>query len=265
VTSPAKPLLLCVGCLGAACRWTADLASELVALLFASTSPRVWRRAPVRRELMRQMRSTGVRALPFVLLVGAIIGVVLFLRALDLLRLSGSSDELAPSLIMTLLRDPGPIVVNLIVLGRSGSAIVAELAGLRASGDDRLLRSHGVDPFELLVLPRAVAIGVSVVCLTTFFNAAALLTTVGASALGDASPVGPLQMLRTLALKASWSDAAAFLIRSALPATLFGLLACRVGLSHEAGAGEIARALPGFYTQSVGIIAIVSFVTLVAL
>lgn len=247
-----------VGGLGAACRWSADLFSELVGLVIASASPAIWRRAPVRREFVRQMVFTALHPLPFVLIVGAIAGAAIVVRIIEFLRLSGSSDDLSPPLLLVLLRYPGPLMVNLIVLGRSGPAIVAELAGLRASGDARLLTSHGIDLFHFVVVPRALATTVAVVGLVIFFNTAALFTAVLTTVVGAESSLGYDEILNALARIVAWGDGLSFMIRSALPAALGGLIACRVGLSAGATITEVARSLPVYFAQSFVVLVVVS-------
>jgi phospholipid/cholesterol/gamma-HCH transport system permease protein len=249
------------GAVGAGVRWGTDLVSELFAFVAAGVRPSLWRRAPVRRELFRQMRAAAVGTLPFVLVVGALAGVVVFMRVLGLLKLAGSSDELAPSLMLVLLRDPAPLVVNLLVIGRGGTAILVELAGLRAAGHDRLLCAHGIDLFRALVVPRTLALTLSALLLAVFFSAAALSTALLTAAVDEAAPMGPRQIVRGLARVVGWADALAFGVHAALPAAVSGLLACRVGLGHEVGEAEIARALPSYFTQSIVVLIAVSAAT----
>jgi len=249
------------GALGAGVRWVADLLSELVMFGVLLATPGVWGRSPIRKAFFRQMRQMAVRALPFVLLVGAVVGATALVRVIDLLRLSGSSDDLAPTLLLALMRDPSPILVNLIVFGRSGSAIVAETAGMRASGSDRLLGSHGVDLFRFVVIPRTAAMAVAVVGLSVLLNATALCAAMAINTISDATTLSDWQLINAMARDFAWSDAAGFLIRAALPAMLGGLIACRIGLTHDPQRRQIAETLPGFFTLSISALAVVTLLT----
>lgn len=255
------PLMSVAGAAGFAVRWVADLLSELVMFLVLVATPGVWGRAPIRQEFFRQSRFAAVSALPFVLLVGIAVGATALVRVIDLLRISGSSEDLAPPLLLSLLRDPVPVVVNIIVLGRSGSAIVTELAGLRATGGDRLLASHGVDLFHYLVIPRTLAMTIAVVGLAIILNAAALASVLTINTLTAATALSDWQMLNAMAQTFAWSDAIAFFLRAAVPATLGGLIGCRIGLSHDPTSREIAQSLPSFFTISIGALAVVTLLT----
>jgi len=254
-------LLSAVGMIGASCRWVADLISELVMFLVVSITPGTWRRPPIRREFFRQMRFTAVQATPFVVLVGLIVGATALVRVMGVLRLSGASEEVAPPLLLALLRDPAPVLVNLIILGRSGSAIVTELAGLRESACDRLMTSHGLDLFHFVVVPRVLAMGLAGVGLSIVLNAAALGAALAVNTVFYATSLSDWQLVNAMARTFAWTDGAAFVLRAGLPAVLGGLIGCRIGLAFETSKGGVAQPLPGFFTLSIGMLAVVTLLT----
>lgn len=109
-------------------------------------------------EMIRQMDLIGVGSLPIVLLTGFFTGGVLVLQTVPTLRGYGS-DSLTGQLVATsLIRELGPVLSALMVSGRIGSAISAELGSMVVSQQIDAMRALGTDPVRKLVAPRLVAL-----------------------------------------------------------------------------------------------------------
>ncbi|QYO65582.1 MlaE family ABC transporter permease [Leptolyngbya sp. 7M] len=109
-------------------------------------------------EMIRQMDLIGVGSLPIVLLTGFFTGGVLVLQTVPTLRAYGS-DSLTGQLVATsLIRELGPVLSALMVSGRIGSAISAELGSMVVSQQIDAMRALGTDPVRKLVAPRLVAL-----------------------------------------------------------------------------------------------------------
>ena len=125
---------------------------------------------------MRQVYFTGAKALPVTLFVAIVVGLGMVSQALLWLRIAGQTEYIGPFLSMVLVREVAPLLVNLVVLGRSGMAIASEVGTLRASGQIRVLEAQGLDSLQLIVLPRAAAMALCVLCLCMIFIVTAILS-----------------------------------------------------------------------------------------
>lgn len=137
----------------------ADLITLLGRLLleFATTITRP--RSFPRRELSATLYRAGLLALPITGLVGLLIGVVLsYLSALQL-RLFGAEMFIVDLVGLATARELGPLLGTILVAGRSGSAMTAELGVMRLTEELDALRVMGVSPFRRLILPKVLALG----------------------------------------------------------------------------------------------------------
>jgi len=117
---------------------------------------RAWRR-PVRAEFWRSLRIALAGGLIATIFVAALIGIGMVFQALYWLRIAGQEDIAGTILVTVLLREVTPLLIGIILLGRSGTVILSELGHLRISGQDHAIRAQGLDPFLLLVMPRGIA------------------------------------------------------------------------------------------------------------
>lgn len=125
--------------------------------------------------IRNQVRFTALEALPLVVLTALLVGGVTLLEVLG--RFSGIGGEAYLSELMALLvvRELGPLLVAVLAVGRSGTAIAAEMATMRLNREVDALAAIGVDPISYLLLPRIVGGIVSVFALLVLFDVLALL------------------------------------------------------------------------------------------
>lgn len=109
-------------------------------------------------DMIKQMDIIGVGSLPIVLLTGFFTGAVLILQAFPTLAYYGVQNEAGRSVATTLIRELGPVLSALMVSGRIGSAISAELGSMVVSQQIDAMRSLGTDPNRKLVAPRILAL-----------------------------------------------------------------------------------------------------------
>lgn len=111
------------------------------------------------RELSATLYRAGLLALPITGLVGLLIGVVLsYLSALQL-RMFGAETFMVNLVGLATARELGPLLAAILVAGRSGSAMTAELGVMRLTEELDALRVMGVSPFRRLILPKVLALG----------------------------------------------------------------------------------------------------------
>ena len=109
-------------------------------------------------EMIRQMDLIGVGSLPIILLTGFFTGGVLVLQTYPTLQFYGAQSESGRSVAVSLIRELGPVLSALMVSGRIGSAISAELGSMVVSQQIDAMRALGTDPIKKLVAPRVIAL-----------------------------------------------------------------------------------------------------------
>ena len=155
-------------------QWPVTFISDAVAVIWQSCRPITWRRS-IRTEFMRQCYEVGAQALPFILVSGIFVGFGIVAQALHWLKVFGSTALFGGFLSTVLVREIAPVLVGLIMIGRSGSTLLVELGTMKTEGQVHMLDALGIDPFLYLVVPRVLAFCVCMFSLTTAFVAVAML------------------------------------------------------------------------------------------
>src|SRR5437588_12442231 len=110
----------------------------------------------------------GVRAAPMVALTAFSVGVTLAMQAAHSLQSLGAEMYIPDLVMITLLREMGPVLIAVIVIGRSGSAVAAELGTMKVSEEIEALEVMAINPVQFLVVPRFLAMMVMLPVLTVF-------------------------------------------------------------------------------------------------
>ncbi|HXX57766.1 MAG TPA: MlaE family lipid ABC transporter permease subunit [Thermodesulfovibrionales bacterium] len=109
------------------------------------------------RVLLRQIRFFGNRSLLVILLTGSFTGMVLALQVFYTLRKFGSEALLGPAVALSLIRELGPVLSALMVTGRAGSALTAEIGIMKITEQIDALTSMALNPIRYLAVPNVVA------------------------------------------------------------------------------------------------------------
>ncbi len=125
---------------------------------------------------LRQVFFTGVEALKVVVLIALALGTVVTVQAGNRLAFLGRGiDFIFPILIVAILRELGPLITALIVIGRSGTAIATELGNMIVAHEVEAIRVMGINPVYFIVSPRIIGVTIAVIGLAIVFNLVALL------------------------------------------------------------------------------------------
>jgi phospholipid/cholesterol/gamma-HCH transport system permease protein len=119
---------------------------------------RLFKRPTYFTEWIKQMDIIGVGSLPIIILTGFFTGGVLTLQSYPTLEYYGGQSQTGQLVAFTLIRELGPVLTALMVSGRIGSAISAELGSMVVSQQIDAMRSLGTDPYKKLVAPRIIAL-----------------------------------------------------------------------------------------------------------
>ncbi len=137
------------------------------AVLLAGLRPRTWTR-PIRHALVRQILWSGVEAIGIVCFLAFALGVLLVVQYQVWVGSIVQSRLLSPVLVAVVVRELGPLLVNLLVIARSGNAVATELGLMHVSGEIRMIEGQGIDPLQFFVLPRVLGLVISTICLAVF-------------------------------------------------------------------------------------------------
>jgi len=147
---------------------------------------------PVHTVLFKQLYFTGIQSISSVSAMGFLVGLIMVLEVSNLV---GHNELLTLQvLIWVVMRELGPLLTAIIIIGRSSSAIASELASMRVNDEIMHLRRMGISPVTYLVLPRIVAMTITSAVLTFYFQAVAIGTGIIATAWNiDVSLIGEIE------------------------------------------------------------------------
>ena len=238
--------------------------SDAVAVIWQSCRPITWRR-PIRSEFMRQCYQAGTRALPFIAVSGIFVGFGIVAQALLWLGVFGSTALFGGFLSVVLVREIAPVLVGLIVIGRSGPMIVVELGTMKAEGQIDMLDAQGIDPFLYLVLPRVLALSICMFCLTITFVAVALLAGFVSGSLVGATKFTFFDFVQRAVGSFGHQE---YMLISAKTLTIgfvVALISCKDALSLSGTGADVLKILPRSFAKSVLATLLITFVLTILL
>src|SRR5687767_7505450 len=175
----------------AAARATTHLSSVGEFALFAGKAARQSFLPPYEiRETVRQLYELGVRSAPLIAVSGLAVGVVLSMHTRASLERFGAESMIPAGLAMALVRETGPLTAALLLSGRIGAGIGAELGAMRVTEQIDALEASAVDSFRYLVVTRVIACVIALPLLTTIMNFAGMLGGFFAETAATGMPLG---------------------------------------------------------------------------
>lgn len=127
------------------------------------------------RALFYNLQAAGFNALPITGLLAFLMGIVIAYQGAEQLRLIGANIFIVDLVGISMLREIAPLITAVIVAGRSGSAYTAEIGTKKITEEVDALRTLGIAPMELLVLPKVVALVIALPLLTVYADALGVL------------------------------------------------------------------------------------------
>jgi phospholipid/cholesterol/gamma-HCH transport system permease protein len=203
-----------------------------------------WRRVkPVTRSVLaRQVLFTGVEAVPFVALLAGLTALSLVVQGQVQLQGLGQSDLFGKLLVVMLVRELGPLLIAMVVIARSGSAMATEMANMRVAGEIQALEWSGIDPFRYLVVPRLAGVCIALVCLVLLFIAISLAGGFALSLLLVENAPGLQRFTALIAHNLTPFDGVVILAKTVVPGLLITAIACLEGTRGAPIVTEVPRA-----------------------
>ncbi|MBI2221305.1 MAG: ABC transporter permease [Acidobacteria bacterium] len=207
------------------------------------------------REISRQLYELGLRSAPLVAVAGFAVGVVLSMHTRASLERFGAESMIPAGLAMALVRETGPLTCGLLLAGRIGAGIGAELGAMRVTEQIDALEATAVDAFKYLVVTRAIACVISVPILTTILNFSGIL----GGYVAEAAITGmslPLYVRRAFSL-INYSDYVPATLKTMVFGYLIAIISSYLGYQTTEGTAGVGRASTrAVVLSSIGLIAI---------
>ena len=189
------------------------------------------------RSVLHHLDSMGVRAVPIVTMMTFLIGCIIAQQGFFHFRRFGATDYVVDLVTILVLREIGVLLVTITIAGRSGSACAAELGSMKMREEVDALRTMGLDPVDVLILPRVLALVFSLPMLAFLGMLAAMLGAgLVAATYGEMSPAVFLARFREAY---SNTDLAVGLIKAPIMALVIGTVASLQGLRVEGSAASL--------------------------
>ena len=191
--------------------------------------------------LINQMILLGVQGLPIISLIALFTGIILaFQTAYQLQRVS-SEIYIASLVALSLTRELGPILTSLIIAGRSGASISAEISSMKVTEQLDALKSLATDPIDYLVVPKFVALVLTLPLLVLYADFIGILGgyIVGLTKLNLSFNLYFRMSIDALGLKDVFSG----LIKTGVFGAIIGIVCCYEGLSSEGGATGVGKSV----------------------
>jgi len=179
-------------------------------------------------EFLRQLDSIGSKSLPLVALAGAATGVVLSMQTREALIQFGAKSMLPAVIIFSIIRETGPIITALIVSGRVGAGIGAELGSMKVTEQIDAMEASAVNPYKFLAATRILACIVALPLLTVAADFFGIVMGWIASTLTE--PVSPRFFLNRGLNGVTFNDLLPPTFKTSIFGFIIGLVSCFQGM-----------------------------------
>lgn len=207
------------------------------------------RQRPKFRHILHQMVHLGVDSLPIVLLTILFTGMVITLQTATEFVKYGAQSSIGGIVAVTMLRELAPVLTGVVVAGRVGAAIAAEIGSMKVTEQIDALRVMAVNPIQYLVVPRMLACVVMVPILVIFAD---IIGTVGGYLVATMyAGISSFTYLNSITVFAAVHDVIGGLCKAMVFGGIVAIIGCHKGLSTEEGAEGVGRATTGSVVSSI--------------
>jgi phospholipid/cholesterol/gamma-HCH transport system permease protein len=190
-------------------------------------------------SISRHVAETGIHALPIVGLMAIMIAIVIGYQGVAQLRPYGGEDFTINLVAVSVLREMGVLITAIMVAGRSGSAFTAEIGVMMTREEVDALKVMGFEPMQVLVVPRVIALVITLPLLTFFADIMGLIG--GAAICQLLLDMSPLQYPERLNQVVDGSDLFVGLIKAPIFAFFIAIIGCMHGLRVSGSAESVGR------------------------
>jgi phospholipid/cholesterol/gamma-HCH transport system permease protein len=190
-------------------------------------------------QVVKELQAAGVNALPIVGLLTFLIGIVIAYQGGMVLRDYGANLYVADIVGLSMVRELAPLITAIIVAGRTGSAYTAQIGTMMVTEEVDALRSMGISPLEMLVLPKLIALLIALPLLTVFADALGLFGgLIMANVMLD---LNPTTFLSRLAEALTLDSYLSGIGKAPVFAAIIAAVGCFQGFQVQGSAGSVGR------------------------
>lgn len=201
------------------------------------------------RPILYNIRSAGFDALPIVGLLSFLLGIVVAYQGADQLRQYGANIFVADLVGLSMLREFAPLITAIIIAGRSGSAYAAQIGTMAVTEEIDAMRTIGIAPLELLVLPKIIALVIALPLLTVFAD---VMGVFGGMIMARAQlGVGFGEFLDRFVKAVSITSYAVGIGKAPVFAVIITVVGCFQGFRTQGGADSVGRQTTRSVVQSI--------------
>lgn len=207
------------------------------------------------RDFSGHLYRIGATALPITALVGGLIGVVLAYLTSQQLRQFGADAYIVDILGVSLVRELGPMLAAILIAGRSGSAITAEIGVMRVTDELDAMRVMGISHTYRLVMPRAMALAIAMPLISGWTTVAGLL---GGMVAADLSlGISPIFFLNALPSAVSLGNLVLGMSKSVVFGILIALIGCHFGLRVQPNTQSLGQGTTASVVTAITVVILV--------
>jgi len=201
------------------------------------------------RPILYNIRSAGFDALPIVALLSFLLGIVVAYQGANQLRQYGANIFVADLVGLSMLREFAPLMTAIIIAGRSGSAYAAQIGTMAVTEEIDAMRTLGIAPLDLLVLPKVIALMIALPLLTVFADVMGVL---GGMIMARAQlGVGFGEFLERLSKAVSVTSYVVGIGKAPVFAAIIAVVGCFQGFRTHGGADSVGRQTTRSVVQSI--------------
>jgi len=215
------------------------------------------------RLLRPQLYEVGYRSLPVIMITGAFVGMVIAVQAIEQFRAVGMEERMGAVVNLSVVRELGPVLAGIMLAGRIGGALTAELGTMNVTEQIDALRSMGVDPIRYLVVPRFLACFLLTPVLTLYADLTGSLGGWFVSVVQQGVASGPYWEYTREAVDNF--DLFSGVLKSFFFGAALGLISCYRGFYCRPGAEGVGRACTEAFVASFMAILVLDYMLAVIL
>jgi phospholipid/cholesterol/gamma-HCH transport system permease protein len=192
------------------------------------------------RRVLEQAKRAGHDSLPIVSLIGLFIGMIFAFQTAYLMQRLGSEIYIASIVALSLVRELGPVITSLVVAGRVGAAITAEIGSMQVTEQIDALEAMASNPIKYLVVPRLLALSLMLPILTLYANIIGIL---GGWLICVYKLGIPSRLYMSITFEAlRYKDLFTGLAKTVFFGMIIAFVSCYEGFNVEGGAEGVGRA-----------------------
>ncbi len=209
------------------------------------------------RNILQQMEVIGVQSIPVVLITALSTGMVLALQSYTGFKRFHAENLVGTVVALSLTRELGPVLTGLIVAGRAGAAMAAELGTMRVTEQIDALSTLAVNPVKYLIIPRLIAGFIMLPILTIFADMIGIIGGYFVSV--ETLSANPVIYLRRTTEFLHGSDIFGGLLKACVFGILISIICSYKGFTTEGGAVGVGKATTGAVVLSMILIIVSDF------